>query len=120
MTAPAARAAAGTPVAIVTPLPLASPAPDEAERRRLESAIAQEETALAQVRQSMLLERQNPTLVAAVRQAQEAVDATPSEREKIRANVDRASGRIRGLQATAAEHERRIESLRKSLHELRS
>jgi hypothetical protein len=116
---PSGRAADGTPVAVVTALPRPAPAGAIAERNRLEEELAQEETALAQVRQAMLQERRNPVLIAAVRQAQEATEATAAERAQIRANIDQASGRIRGLQATAAEHERRIDALRKSLGELK-
>jgi hypothetical protein len=51
-------------------------------------------------------EQQNPTLIAAVRVAQQAADPTPSELAEFRKNIDKASGRIRGLQATVVEHEK--------------
>ena len=35
------------------------------------------------------------------------------------AAIDRASGRIRGLQSTAAEHEKNIEALKKELGALK-
>jgi hypothetical protein len=125
-----ARPAGAPPVAVVTPriLPLpahpaaeaVAKAPRSAEERRsLETELRAEETALAQVRQSLLQEQRNPVLVAAVRQAQDAVEATPAQQAEMRANIDKASGRIRGLQSTAAEHERRIEALKKALDGLK-
>ena len=38
---------------------------------------------------------------------------------EMRANIDKASGRIRGLQATVAEHEKNIEALKKELGALK-
>jgi hypothetical protein len=120
------RAASRPAVAVVTPKPL--PATklasvdrdvqkdrDETRRRILQDELAQEEKALADVRKSLLQEQQNPTLIAAVRIAQEAADPTPAQQAEMRANIDKASGRIRGLQATAAEHEKNIEALKKEL-----
>ena len=37
----------------------------------------------------------------------------------LRENLDRASGKIRGLQSTAAEHEKNVEALRKELGALK-
>ena len=37
----------------------------------------------------------------------------------MRAAIDRASGRIRGLQATVAEHEKNIEAIKKELGALK-
>jgi hypothetical protein len=38
---------------------------------------------------------------------------------EMRNSIEKASGRIRGLQATAAEHEKNIEALRKELGALK-
>ena len=71
------------------------------------------------MRKSLLQEQQNPTLIAAVRVAQQATDPTPAQQAEMRAAIDRASGRIRGLQATVAEHEKNIEALKKELGALK-
>jgi hypothetical protein len=116
------------PVAIVTPLVGPSLASidmqvqrkrDGERRRILEEELDREERTLATVRESMVQERQNPALVAAVRAAQEMADPTPSQLVEVRGNLDKVSGRIRGLQATAAEHEKNIEALRKELGALK-
>ena len=131
--APAARApdkVAGKPaVAVVTPRGLANAVAsvdrgtqkdrDDVRRRILQDELAQEEKTLAEVRKSLLQEQQNPTLIAAVRVAQQASDPTPSQQAEMRAAIDKASGRIRGLQATVAEHEKNIEALRKELGALK-
>ena len=125
--APAAsRPSAAPPVAVVTPRVLPLPAPpareaaaqaprNDARRSSLESELREEEAALARTRQSLLQEQRNPVLIAAVRQAQDAAEITPAQRAEMRANIDKASGRIRGLQSTAAEHEKKIEALKKAL-----
>lgn len=123
---PEARVAEVKP--IVAPLPrqtLASIEPqvqkrrDEERRRILEQELSREEEALAKVRESLAQEQQNPVLINAVRVAQQAVDPTPAQLLEFRNNIDKASGRIRGLQATAAEHERNIEALRKEIGALK-
>jgi len=114
-------------VAIVTPIATALVAVepqvqrrrDNDRRRILEDELQKEEDSLAGVRNSLSQEQQNPTLVAAVRAAQQAADPTPSQMAEFRANIDKASGRIRGLQATAAEHEKNIEALKKELGALK-
>jgi hypothetical protein len=114
-------------VAVVTPVPqtLASVDTqvqrkrDNDRRRILEDELAKEEETLGSVRGSIQQEQQNPTLVAAVRAAQQAADPSPTQMAEIRNAVDKASGRIRGLQATAAEHEKNIEALRKELGALK-
>ena len=78
-----------------------------------------EEQSLSDARDSITQEQQNPTLVAAVRTAQTAQDPTPTQMAEMRNNIDKASGRIRGLQATAAEHEKNIEALKKELGALK-
>ena len=88
---------------------------DEDRRRILEQELSREEESLQTVRASLTQEQQNPALVAAVRTAQQAADPTPAQMAEMRANIDKASGRIRGLQATAAEHEKNIEALKKEL-----
>ena len=88
---------------------------DDVRRGILENELAQEEKSLAQARKNLLEERQNPTLIAAVRVAQQATDPTPAQQAEMRSNIDRASGRIRGLQSIVAEHEKNIEALKKEL-----
>jgi hypothetical protein len=132
---PADKPAAKPAVAIVTPkglpAPVAAPTTvasvdretqksrDDVRRRILEDELTQEEKSLAEVRGALLQERQNPTLIAAVRVAQQATDPTPAQQAEMRAAIDRASGRIRGLQATAAEHEKNIEAIKKELGALK-
>jgi hypothetical protein len=114
-------------VAIVTPIPttLASvdtqvqKRRDNDRRRILEDELNKEEQSLETVRGSMLQEQQNPTLVAAVRAAQQTSDPTAAQLVEMRNAIDKASGRIRGLQATAAEHEKNVEALRKELGALK-
>lgn len=114
--------------AIVTPVPrttLASIEPqvqkrrDEERRRILEQELTREEESLAGARGALSQEQQNPTLVNAVRVAQQAVDPTPAQMLEFRSNIDKASGRIRGLQATVAEHEKNVEALKKELGALK-
>ena len=124
-----ARAEARPAVAIVTPVPakptLASIEPqlqrrrDDDRRRILDQELRQEEESLGASRDSLLQEQQNPTLIAAVRVAQQTTDPTPSQLLEIRSNLDKASGRIRGLQATVSEHEKNIEALKKELGALK-
>ncbi|HQZ45518.1 MAG TPA: DUF4124 domain-containing protein [Usitatibacteraceae bacterium] len=130
---PAARAterlAVKPSVAIVSPRPLPTTVAsidretqksrDDVRRRILEAELSQEEKSLAALRKTLLEERQNPTLIAAVRVAQQAADPTPAQQAQMRANIERASGRIRGLQATVAEHEKNIEALQKELGALK-
>jgi hypothetical protein len=92
---------------------------DNDRRRILEDELKSEEDSLTAIRNSVLVEQQNPQLVAAVRVAQQTSDPTPSQLQEFRANIDKASGRIRGLQATAAEHEKNIEALKKELGALK-
>ena len=114
--------------AIVTPLPrttLASIEPqvqkkrDGDRRRILEEELSREEQSFTTVRASIAQEQLNPDLVAAVRAAQQATDPTPTQLALFRENLDKASGRIRGLQATSAEHEKNIEALKKELGSLK-
>jgi len=118
-------------IAIVTALPSASAASfpkvdsslqkkrDEERRRILEEELKGEQDQLAGVRRSLVEEQQNPELVAVVRLAQATADPTPSQQVELRNKLDKASGRIRGLQATAAEHEKNIEALKKELGALK-
>jgi peptidoglycan hydrolase CwlO-like protein len=111
-------------VAINTPT-LASVEPqvqrrrDNDRRRILEDELQREEQSVTEVRGSITLEQQNPVLIAAVRTAQQAADPSPSQLSEMRNNIDKASGRIRGLQATVAEHEKNIEALKKELGALK-
>jgi hypothetical protein len=112
--------------AIAGPVPtLASVEPqvqrrrDNDRRRILEEELQREEQTLTEARASITQEQQNPVLIAAVRAAQQAADPTPSQLVEIRNSVDKASGRIRGLQATVAEHEKNIEALKKELGALK-
>jgi hypothetical protein len=116
-------------VAIVTPVAatpsLASVEPsvqrrrDDERRRILEDELAHEQDSLDGARNSLSQEQQNPQLVAAVRAAQQASDPTPSQLAEFRNAIDKASGKIRGLQATVAEHEKNIEALKKELGALK-
>ena len=121
-------------VAIVTPVVNTANAPrttlasiqpdvqrrrDDTRRRILEEELTREEESLSGARNALLREQQNPELVAAVRVAQQAVDPTPSQMLEFRSSIDKASGRIRGLQATVAEHEKNIEALKKELGALK-
>jgi len=92
---------------------------DSDRRRILEEELRSEEESLTVVRNSITQEQQNPQLVAAVRVAQQTADPTPAQLAEFRSNIDKASGRIRGLQSTAAEHEKNIEALKKELGALK-
>jgi uncharacterized protein DUF4124 len=92
---------------------------DDERRRILEQELAKEEASVAGARGALAQEQHNPILMAAVRVAQESADPTPAQAAEMRANLDKASGRIRGLQATVSEHERNIEALRKELAALK-
>ena len=92
---------------------------DNDRRRILEEELQREEESLTSVRTSVSQEQQNPMLVAAVRAAQQAADPSPSQMVEMRNSIDKASGRIRGLQATVAEHEKNIEALKKELGALK-
>lgn len=124
-----AGAAARPGVAVVTPVShrtsLASVDPqlqrrrDNERRKILEEELAREEQSLVGARGSLTQEQQNPALVAAVRAAQQATDPSPAQLVEFRNNIDKASGRIRGLQASVAEHEKNIEALKKELGALK-
>ena len=92
---------------------------DEERRRILEQELGQEEESLTKARTALTEEQQNPTLVAAVRMAQQATDPTASQMLEFRSSIEKVSGRIRGLQATVAEHEKNVEALRKELGSLK-
>jgi hypothetical protein len=92
---------------------------DDDRRRILEDELQREEQSMSEVRDSLTQEQRNPVLVAAVRAAQQATDPTPSQMMEMRNSIDKASGRIRGLQATVAEHEKNIEALKKELGALK-
>ena len=92
---------------------------DDDRRRILEQELADEEKSLASAREALTQEQQNPTLIAAVRVAQQATEPTPSQLAEMRANIDKASGKIRGLQATVADHEKNVEALKKELGALK-
>jgi hypothetical protein len=92
---------------------------DDGRRRILEEELAKEQQALDDSRGSLTKEQQNPELVNAVRLAQQAVDPTSQQMMEFRANIEKASGRIRGLQATVAEHEKNVEALKKELGALK-
>ena len=113
-------------VATVTPVPTLAAVDPQVQRRRdddrrriLEEELAREEQSLSGARDALTQEQQNPALVAAVRNAQQAVDPSPTQLAEFRATLDKASGRIRGLQATVAEHEKNIEALKKELGALK-
>jgi predicted O-linked N-acetylglucosamine transferase (SPINDLY family) len=111
------------PVAIVTPLASVDPQVqkrrDEGRRKILEAELEREEQTLVDARKVLLGEQQNPQLIAAVRTAQQASEPTAAELVEFRKNIEKASGRIRGLQATVAEHEKNVEALKKELGALK-
>jgi uncharacterized protein DUF4124 len=92
---------------------------DEERRRILEGELAQEEKSLASARDALTQEQQNPILIAAVRMAQETPDPTPSQMMQMRVSLEKASGKIRGLQSTVADHEKNVEALKKELGALK-
>ena len=110
-------------VAIVTPIASVDPQlqkkRDDGRRKILETELEREEQSLTEARKTLTQEQQNPTLIAAVRVAQQAADPSPAELAEFRKNIDKASGRIRGLQSTVAEHEKNIEALKKELGALK-
>jgi chromosome segregation ATPase len=111
------------PVAIVAPIASIEPEVqkrrDEGRRKILEAELESEEHALAEARKTLLEEQQNPQLVAAVRTAQQATEPTASDLLEFRRSIDKASGRIRGLQSTVAEHEKNIDALQKEIGALK-
>jgi hypothetical protein len=92
---------------------------DNDRRRILEDELSREEQSANDVRTSITQEQQNPTLVAAVRTMQQTAEPSASQLVDMRNNIEKASGRIRGLQATVAEHEKNIEALKKELGALK-
>jgi len=122
-------ASARPAVAVVTPVSsrttVASIEPqlqrkrDDDRRKILETELSQEEQSLVGARSALTQEQANPQLVAAVRTAQAADNPSASQLVEFRNNIDKASGRIRGLQATVAEHEKNIEALKKELGALK-
>ena len=92
---------------------------DNERRKILEEELSREEQSLTDARSSITQEQQNPTLVAAVRAMQQATEPSASQMLEMRNNIEKASGRIRGLQATVAEHEKNIEALKKELGALK-
>ncbi len=118
-----ARAEGRPAIAIVTPMASVDPQlqkrRDDGRRKILEAELREEEQSLTGARKILFDEQQNPQLIAAVRTAQQASDPSPAELLEFRKNIDKASGRIRGLQATVAEHEKNIEALKKELGALK-
>jgi hypothetical protein len=92
---------------------------DNDRRRILEEELTREEESLGKARESITQEQQNPQLIAAVRAMQQATEPSASQMVEMRGNIEKASGRIRGLQATVAEHEKNIEALKKELGALK-
>jgi hypothetical protein len=99
------------------PAPVPKPV-ENPRRKQLTGDLTREEQSLAAARVALAQEQVNPALIAAVRSAQQATDPTPTQLAQFRDEIDRASGRIRGLQATVVEHEKTVEALRKELDEL--
>jgi hypothetical protein len=114
-----AQAATAAPTNIASIEPQVQKKREDDRKRILEDELSREEQSLGETRDSIAQEQQNPALVAAVRTAQTATDPTPSQMVEMRNSIEKASGRIRGLQATAAEHEKNIEALRKELGALK-
>ena len=92
---------------------------DNDRRKILEEELTREEDSLAEARASISQEQQNPTLVAAVKAMQTTAEPSASQLVEMRSNIEKASGRIRGLQSTVAEHEKNIEALKKELGALK-
>jgi hypothetical protein len=92
---------------------------DDGRRRILEDELSREEQALEEARGAVAKEQTNPQLVAAVHAAQQAENPTPAQMVAFREDIDRVSGRIRGLQSTVAEHEKNVEALKKELGSLK-
>ena len=92
---------------------------DNERRKILEEELSREEQSLNDARTAITQEQQNPTLVAAVRAMQQASEPSASQMVEMRNNIEKASGRIRGLQATVAEHEKNVEALKKELGALK-
>ncbi len=92
---------------------------DNDRRKILEEELTHEEDSLAEARASISQEQQNPTLVAAVRTMQTTAEPSPAQLAEMRGNIEKASGRIRGLQSSVAEHEKNIEALKKELGALK-
>ncbi len=92
---------------------------DDDRRKILESELTREEQSLGDARDAIGQEQRNPTLVAAVRAMQQASEPSPAQLVEMRNNIEKASGRIRGLQSTVAEHEKNIEALKKELGALK-
>jgi hypothetical protein len=131
VTIPAPPVAAPAQKPIVEKLPVASVTPlgpslaaidmqtqrkrDDGRRRILEDELSKEEQALEESRAALSREQVNPQLVAAVRAAQQAENPTPAQMVAFREDIDKASGKIRGLQSTVAEHEKNVEALKKEL-----
>ena len=92
---------------------------DNDRRKILEEELAREQESLGKARESITQEQQNPQLVAAVRAMQQASEPSAAQMVEMRSNIEKASGRIRGLQATVAEHEKNIEALNKELGALK-
>ena len=99
--------------------PLVQRQRDNDRKKILEDELSREEQALEETRTNILSEQQNPQLVAAVRAMQQASEPSAAQMVEMRSNIEKASGRIRGLQATGAEHEKNIEALKKELGALK-
>jgi len=127
--APAAKAVAtlerlDKPAAVATPTLASIDANvqkrrDNDRRKILEEELTREEDSLAEARASISQEQQNPTLVAAVKAMQTTAEPSATQLAEMRSNIEKASGRIRGLQSTVAEHEKNIEALKKELGALK-
>jgi hypothetical protein len=93
---------------------------DDVRRRILEEELRQEEKLLAEVRGELSQEQLNPTLIQAVRLAQETAQPTPAQQLELRRSVDKASTRIRTLQQSAGQHEKNLDAIRKEISALRN
>jgi hypothetical protein len=92
---------------------------DNDRKKILEEELTREEDSLAEARNAISEEQQNPTLVAAVKAMQTTQEPSAAQLVEMRGNIEKASGRIRGLQSTVAEHEKNIEALKKELGALK-
>ena len=89
---------------------------DNDRRKILEDELTREEESLDDARKlDPRRSSRTPRWSPRCARRRQTADPTPRSWSRFRNNIDKASGRIRGLQATVAEHEKNIEALKKEL-----